>query len=524
MGRRLVAGLGAFACLAWLAGCGTTVPLSQRTNLSGNSGLGGPASGSSGSLQSSTSVASRLPGASGLNAASAGGSTGTAQAGGGSGAASPTGFGPAISGSPSKRPSSIRLGVIYLTGLQAAYKTVGAKSSATDSEADYKAVIAYINAHGGVGGIPLVGYYYAINSQSTTDPDTQLQAACTYFTEDQKVDMVATYTPGGLTDSLMACLRSKGMPAVDGSTGADVSAAALRSDPAWWEPGEISLNRLEQQLPADLASEGWAGARWGTNARCATVRAPRVGVVTFDGPDWQQAYGQDLVPGFRRAGTPVYDAVFLSVSGTTANQLAQASAGVQNAVLKFSSECIDHVVFVSNVAVDYLFMNVAEQQQYSPRYGLSSLEAPPVIIQNLANPGSQLNGALGYGWSPYSDVDIANFDPTAAKPSAPCLAILRAAGLAPTDNNSALLAMPSCDGPLFAAALFNRWLSSAPGTTLVAAADSLGSGYRSAGAFGSTLDPSQHDGADGYRLFAFQSSCICFRYTSTLRAMPSLAP
>jgi hypothetical protein len=406
--------------------------------------------------------------------------------------------------------------------LQAAYEAAGAKSSTTDSEADYKAVIASIDAHGGIRGIPLVGYYYAINAASTTDPDTQLQAACDHFTEDQKVDMVATYTPGGLGDSLLECLRSRGVPVVDGAAGADLSAGALASDPGWWEPGEVSLNRLEQILPAVLASEGWADARWGSDPRCAAVGKPRVGVVTFDGADWQQAYSQDLVPAFQRLGTPVYDAAFLNVSGTTANQLAEASSGVQSAVLKFSSECIDHVVFVSNVAVDYLFMNVAEQQQYSPRYGLSSLEAPPVIIQNLANPGTQLNGAVGYGWSPFSDVDTTEFDATASAPGARCVAVLHAAGLAPTDNNSALLALPSCEGPYFAAAAFGRWLASAPGTTLVQAVNSLGSSYQSSGAFGSSFDAVQHDGAASYRQLAFVGSCTCFRYTSPLRPMPGL--
>jgi hypothetical protein len=406
--------------------------------------------------------------------------------------------------------------------LQAAYEAAGAKSSTTDSEADYKAVIASINAHGGVVGIPLVGYYYAINSESTTDPDTQLQAACDYFTQDQKVDMVATYTPGGLSDTLLACLRSRGIPTVDGATGADLSAAALASDPGWWEPGEVSLNRLEQVLPGVLASEGWEEARWGSDPRCAAVAKPRIGVVTFDGTDWRQAYSQDLVPAFQRLGTPVYDAAFLSVSGTSANQLAEASSGVQNAVLKFSSECIDHVAFVSNVAVDYLFMNVAAQQQYSPRYGLSSLEAPPVIIGNLANPGTQLHGALGYGWSPFSDVDTTAFDATASAPGARCMGVLRGAGLAPTDNNSALLALPSCEGPYFAVAAFGKWLASTPGTTLVQAVDSLGSSYTASGAFGSTFDAAEHDGADSYRQFAFVDSCTCFRYTSPLRPMPGL--
>jgi hypothetical protein len=241
--------------------------------------------------------------------------------------------------------------------------------------------------------------------------------------------------------------------------------------------------------------------------------------VTFEGPDWRQAYSQNLAPAFARAGHPVYDAVFLSISGTTANQLADASAGVQNAVLKFASECIDHVAFVSNVAVDYLFMNVAESQGYEPRYGLSSLEAPPVIIQNLADPGTQLNGALGVGWSPFSDVDSANFDAISAQPGTLCLNILRQAGLAPSDNNSTILALPSCDGPFFVQASFARWISGTGGT-LLAAVNGLGSSYHPSGTFSALIDTGHHDGASAYRDLSFVSGCTCFEYTSGLQAIP----
>lgn len=409
--------------------------------------------------------------------------------------------------------------MVYLTGLDAVYKTAGAKSATTDSLADYKAVINWINAHGGVAGTKMVASYYAINSESSTSPDTQLSAACSYFTQDVHVDVVVTYTPGQ-SDELVDCLKAKGVPVVDAYSEADVSAAALNADAYFWEPAQVNLDRLSDVLPPALIAEHWIDGRWGSVARCATVTSARVGVVTFEGPDWQQAYTHDLAPTFARLGHPVYDAVFLSVSGTSANQLADASAGVQNAVLKFSSECIDHVVFVSNVAVDYLFMNVAQSQGYQPRYGLSSLEAPPVIIQNLASPGSQLQGALGVGWSPYSDVETANFDALSKAPAAKCINILTQAGLAPTDNNSAILALPSCDGPFFVQAAFDRWITGPSGSTLLDAVNGLGSSYEPSGTFSGLIDAQRHDGAQSYRDLTFVPKCTCFEYTSGLKAMP----
>lgn len=528
----------AMAALA-LTACGTTVPLSQRQGASAQSGFDAvaPAGGSSGAGGGSSTggggsgLAGGAPGNSAAGSGAAGAAGGASVAGGsspgGSGAVNATGSPSTLPGpaggsggplSPGSARTQVRVGVVYLTGLDAVYKTAGAKSATTDSLADYKAVIAWINAHGGVGGAKMIGSYYAINSQSSTSPDTQLSAACSYFTQDVHVDVVVTYTPGQ-SDELVDCLRAKGVPVVDAFSEADVSASALTADPYFWEPAQVNLDRLADLLPTALVGEHWVDGRWGSTARCATVTTPRVGVVTFEGPDWQQAYNHDLAPTFARLGHPVYDAVFLTVSGTTANQLADASAGVQNAVLKFSSECIDHVAFVSNVAVDYLFMNVAQSQGYSPRYGLSSLEAPPVIIQNLASPGSQLQGALGVGWSPYSDVDTTNFDAQSKAPAAKCIAILAQAGLAPTDNNSAILALPSCDGPFFVQAAFARWYSGPSGSSLLDAVNGLGSSYQPSGTFSSLVDAQQHDGVSSYRQIAFVASCTCFQYTSGLKGM-----
>ena len=91
----------------------------------------------------------------------------------GSGAGAGTG-GPAVQAS--RQSTVVRLGVIYLKGLNAAYKSAGAKSATTDSQADYAAVINDINVHGGIAGRRVLPYYYAIDAASATAPADQLQA------------------------------------------------------------------------------------------------------------------------------------------------------------------------------------------------------------------------------------------------------------------------------------------------------------------------------------------------------------
>jgi hypothetical protein len=228
-------------------------------------------------------------------------------------------------------------------------------------------------------------------------------------------------------------------------------------------------------------------------------------------------YDRVVAPTFRSLGHPVYDAVFFNVSGSTGEQVAQASSAAQSAVLKFASECVDHVAFISNVAVDYLFMNVAAQQHYTPRYGLSSLEAPPVVIANLpTSAGSQLHGAIGPGWAPYSDVAAADFDAASQRPSSKCMTILTKAGHPTTDNNSATLALPSCDGPMFVAAVFDRWIAGGARASLLSIVDSIGGGYAPSGTYTASLGNGRHDGAAAYRGLSFVDSCTCFRYVSAV--------
>lgn len=416
-------------------------------------------------------------------------------------------------------PVTVKVGVVYLKGLDQAYGAVsGGKSASTDSQGDYATVIAAINARPG-SRLKLAPIYYAVDASSTTSQADQQQGACAYFTSDKHVDVVMSYTAGS-NGALATCLQQHHIPIVDGFPTAETGAGTFAKLAGLWAPSQLSLDRLGALEPRYLVDNHWVDKQWPASPNCATVTTPRIGVVTFDRPDWRATYDHVVAPTFKALGHPVYDAVFIQVSGSTGQQVAQASSAAQNAVLKFSSECIDHVAFISNVVVDYLFMNVAAQQGYTPRYGLSSLEAPPTVVQNLpTSAASQLHGSMGPGWAPYADVSIADFDATAKAPGAACVQLLTKGGHAPTDNNSATLAMPSCDGPMFVAAVFDKWIASGGNASLLSIVNGLGSSYRPAGTFSASYNDRRHDGAVAYRGFAFVDACKCFRYNSGLAAI-----
>lgn len=402
---------------------------------------------------------------------------------------------------------------MYLKGLEAAYKAVGANNATVDSKAATAAVIADINANGGAAGRKLVPGYFAVDANSTQDRTAQLAAACAYFTQDHPVDIVVSYTGG----ALVGCLAKYGVPLVNGYPGSGTPASGFAANELYFAPSQMSLTRLADLLPSFLVQRHRIDARWPSAARCAAVSEPRLGVITFDEPEYRRVYSERLAPRFKALGHPVFDVAYIKASGSTANALGSAAAGLQNAVLRFSNDCVDHVAFVSATAVDALFMLAADQQNYRPRYGLSSLESPPVVVPNLPDPDSQLRGAMGPGWAPYMDVDEADFDAAALSPSARCADVLKRSGQTPADNNAWILALPSCEGPYFVQDVIAR-LSRAPSsTTLLAVVDELGSAYRASGSFATKLGPGKHDGASGYRGVAYTQACSCFRYTSALR-------
>lgn len=512
MGRRAarVAIAASIAVLA--AACGSTVSTvsTPTAAVSGNAALSVAPAGGSAAGSSAATTGSTTPGAgSGVGGpVTAGG--GTAPSGGAVPVAAPS------LPTTSTGQLIVSLGVVYLKGLDQAYKAVGGgKSSATDSHADYEAVIKHLNAEPGAR-IVLRPSYYAVDASSTQPQADQVAAACAHFTSDVHVALVVSHSPG-MEGALAKCLQQHGIPLIDGSTAASVGESIEQATPYLWQPSQLTLDRVGVLEASYLVHNHWVDQRWPSATRCAAITQPRIGVVTFDRADWRAAYSNAVAPTFKSLGHPVYDVDYVSVSGSTAEQVAQASSAAQSAVLKFSSECIDHVAFVGNVALDYLFMNVAQQQGYNPRYGLSSLEAPPVIVQNLPEATPQLHGAIGPGWSPFSDVDISQFDATAKAPGADCLAILKRAGVGPTDNNSAGLAMPSCEGPMFAVALLQRWLAGGRTGSLLDVVNGLGSSYRPVGTFAATIDGTHHDGASEFRGFGYVDSCTCFRYVTGLQ-------
>lgn len=465
-----------------VAACGSTVPHATQQAAGESNELGAPAS--SAAAGDSATAPTPPPSASVRIRGSQGG-------------ANPDRNNGATQSAP-RLGSTLRLGVVYLKGLEAAYSAVGASNATVDSKAATQAVVDDINKNGGVAGRKIDADYYAIDANSATPRTDQLTAACEHYLNDHPVDAVASYTGG----NLVSCLAKRNIPLVNGFPSATTAASTFAINPRYYEPAGVSLDRLAAALPGFLVDHRWIDGPWPATSGCPSTgptAKPKLGVVTFDTAEYRNAADKVLAPAFARAGHPVVDTAYLTASGNTAQQLSSVGAGIQSAILRFESDCVDHVVFMSQVAVDGLFMLSASQQHYTPRYGFSSADAPVIAIPDVPDYKTQMRGSIGMGWVPFDDVNAPQFDDLAAAPARRCLDVLKRAGIAPADNNSTILALPSCESTWFIAALFTG------------AADT----YKPSGTY--ALSSARQDGPSSFRDVAFADDCGCFRYTSGLR-------
>jgi hypothetical protein len=484
--RRLTAVL---ATSALVAACGSTVPAQQRGAGGSGSGVESPghlalvagpdATTPEGAAQSTGSNT-----AAGRAAArqAAGSAAGTA--------ASRTQGGPV---GPGITATEIRLGAEYTSDADAGAAAVGAAGTAAgDLRQLYNAVIGHINKQGGVAKRKLVPIYYGIQSQSSQTIDQQDQAACTHFIHDNKVFLISGGRP-----VLNACAEKAGGVAI---AYGNETAETFKTYPHYVDPISFRLDRLGPIMVNGLSRERYFGGK--------------LGLVTWDDPNYVYAMERGYLPAL--AGQTIKPtAVQYITTPQSIGDLGASNAAVSNAVLKFRSEGIDHVIVQDGPAGVYAgtgltlqWMNAAESQAYRPRYGMNSYNSPgsPVI------PPAQERDAVAVSWANATASSDEGWRTNETREQ--CFTIMRDAGVnleagASTKSVAAII----CDA-LFA---FRDAMNRAPSLTadgFIAGVESLGS-FPTASVYGARLGPNKHDGGELVRTARFVDACACFQYTST---------
>jgi hypothetical protein len=258
----------------------------------------------------------------------------------------------------------------------------------------------------------------------------------------------------------------------------------------------ISTERLAELFIESLETRSFH-EKWNTALGGPGIEPTKLGVIHADSPDQNAlyaAYAHELA----RYGRKFDDSV------TYPNNVQEAFAATQGAVLKFKADGITHVYGAS-----VFFMQTAESQNYRPRYAY----LPNLGAIGVANaPAAQMKGALTVGFVPLKDVNDPQ-DPGENAAGKRCRAVMTKAGLNTNNRPDRGTMYNVCDG-LYA---MRDALAAGRAPTvrgLREGYEALGRSFAPASTFQTIMGPTRHYGIDVVRDMAYNSECSCLVYTS----------
>lgn len=364
-----------------------------------------------------------------------------------------------------------------------------------DGAAIGRATIEYVNATGGVGGRPMKLRPYMFDASTGRDYDAIRTEVCEFFAAPPRPVFVTA------NNSAYDCLDARGL-------------AFVGSAP-WSESTKVLADLRHTVVPGGTAYDRWPAPFIRELDDRAFFDGARVGLGYPRG--WRGAADAvtEMKEALRAAGANVVAEAGIDVP-RNANDIAPAVRDIANAVVRFRVARVDRVVAVDVGMGIGLFMQFAEAQQYRPRYGVNTTNAPTSLIANV--PHEQLRGAIGIGFAPLIDVDAAQ-DPGAPATREECIGIFRRAGIPVGGRNlfGAFASLSFCDSILMSRAAMERSGRATP-DGLIAGMEGLS---RPSGLpLATRIDATNHDGASAYRLLAYEERCGCFAYRGGNRPLP----
>jgi ABC-type branched-subunit amino acid transport system substrate-binding protein len=459
------------------------------------SALGTSSSASGGSTSGSGSA-----GSGSSTGATSGGSGGTS---GGGAQPEPKGMFPGKTG-PGFTATEIKVGLsVFKIG--SVGDQFGMDASFGDGQKQAQAVVDYVNSKGGIAGRKVKPVYYTVDfGRAGSIQDGQFEAeACEKWTNDDRVFFALNNTMA--RQALLPCLAKKGVPAEHDAMPIDEQRLSTYRDFYYSGTGAntLTIDRSATVRVKALGARGWFKDE---SAAKPTV----VGIIHYNDGFHANVVNKKMTPLIKSFGV---DKVVV--------QAAPRGAQTPDAtyVSRFQAEGVTHVFFLGEAnAYPMTFMAAAENQQYRPKYGLTSEQSPAFLESTSPIPRAQLANATGVGWSALVDVN----NPADPGPSGPneklCLDIEKKAGQDMSERGARLTASTYCNALFF----LKQNVENAPALSpagLAQAVAGLGTGFDNIGVFSPTsYSATKHDGADTYRDFEFKNGA--FVYTSGNKRMP----
>jgi hypothetical protein len=363
-----------------------------------------------------------------------------------------------------------------------------------DNKAQIRAVVKYMNAHGGLLGRPIVPVIYEFDSTTTRSYAAIDQEQCSLWTEDHQVFAAVVPSGGDATHIVPQCLNKRGVPMFALSTGNYALKEHFVRWPLLIEPTYLSMERAYRTLIRRL------------HANKYFAKGAKVGLLRFGQPHWKRVADQVVKPELAKVGVKLTDEFVFSVPQSTP-EFANVATQAQSAQLRFLSKGIDHVIIMDVAAlIAGQFPVSAESNGYRPRYALTTDSNPNLTAENA--PAAQLKGAIGIGWRITDDAEYVR-DPTRNGAGAKrCKEMLQAGG---QKLDERLFGMNYCDLLLPIQAAVAKGGTLAPGS-FTNSLHTLGAGYVPATTFATRFSSSKHDAPSFVRDVAFVESCTCFRF------------
>jgi hypothetical protein len=341
---------------------------------------------------------------------------------------------PAADGAASSTQRSARavapykVGLIWSSNAEAALRAIGGKGDLGDWQGDGEAVIRYINAHGGMGGRPLVSRWY--DADATLSASENGSKACAQWTEDDHIDGAVSGAPIVDNNAVRTCLAKHSIPAISNEWHVQTRARDFRTSPLWVEPLTLSMESFAKTYADGLAAQGF-------------FKGGRVGILYDEGPDWAAVEQTVLEPELRRLGVTVAAKASYALRDFT--QVHSAEPALNEAVLRFRQAGVNRVISFEPWEGWGFFMLAAKNQNYYPTYGLSTQTAWEVAYATGLVPDDEMKDAYYVGWSPV--LDVPNPDPAWPRLQL-CRNIYRAEGMQFNGPMAEMVALSMCDGLL----------------------------------------------------------------------------
>lgn len=356
----------------------------------------------------------------------------------------------------------------------------------------YEIMRTEINKGGGIAGRKLRYSRFRYNTSGAFDIGTLEGQACDYWARDDRAFAVDASLTG--SENLIACLHKNRLVGLGGGF-TEIDGPVFAKYPNYYELGAMRHDRQQRNLVKGLVAMNYFD------------RGYKLGVVYYNSGPFIRSFDQALVPALARAGKKVSEQSRVRRLNSYSD-LSELTAQIQSTVLKFKTEKVTHVSFIEDTSLlAFLFARSAENQDYRPRYALSTQSS--AVGQGI--PPEQLRRSVGIGWDPTFDV------PPKERPSDAdsrrCLATFKRYGEEPADPNNESIMVGVCQEIEFFKAMVEAGLPDITPDSFRRAVETVGSrfpGYGSLG--GNYFAPGRHDSATAFRTLYFDASCDCAHY------------